>query len=64
MEEEHGTWTRQSEAFQRAHHEAWKRSNLNQRQYCKVTLMIRDSKEHVARRQRVHECLASCEALE
>jgi Transposase len=29
-------WTRQSEAFWRAHHEAWKRSDLNQRQYCEA----------------------------
>ena len=32
--DENGAWTRQSEAFWRAHHEAWKRSDLNQRQYC------------------------------
>jgi transposase len=29
-----GAWVRQGEAFWRAHHEAWKRSDLNQRQYC------------------------------
>jgi hypothetical protein len=29
-------WTRQGEAFWRAHHEAWKRSDLNQRQYCEA----------------------------
>jgi hypothetical protein len=29
-------WIRQSEAFWRAHHEAWKRSDLNQRQYCEA----------------------------
>jgi hypothetical protein len=34
MVDENGAWTRQSEAFWRAHHEAWKRSDLNQRQYC------------------------------
>lgn len=28
------TWMRQGEAFWRAHHEAWKRSDLNQREYC------------------------------
>ena len=33
---ENGGWTRQSEAFWRAHHEAWKRSDLNQRQYCEA----------------------------
>jgi hypothetical protein len=33
MVEENGAWTRQSEAFWRAHHEAWKRSDLNQRRY-------------------------------
>ena len=27
-------WKRQREDFWRAHHEAWKRSDLNQRQYC------------------------------
>jgi hypothetical protein len=29
-------WTRQGEAFWRAHHEAWKCSDLNQREYCDV----------------------------
>lgn len=29
-------WKRQCEAFWRAHHEAWKRSDLNQRQYCEA----------------------------
>jgi Transposase len=36
MADEHGAWTRQGEAFWRAHHEAWKRSDLNQRQYCEA----------------------------
>lgn len=36
MAEENRSWTRQSEAFWRAHHEAWKRSDLNQRQYCEA----------------------------
>ena len=36
MVDENGAWTRQSEAFRRAHHEAWKRSDLNQRQYCEA----------------------------
>ena len=36
MVDENGAWTRQSEAFWRAHHEAWKRSDLNQRQYCEA----------------------------
>lgn len=27
-------WKRQREPFWRAHHEAWKRSDLNQREYC------------------------------
>jgi hypothetical protein len=36
MLDENGAWTRQSEAFWRAHHEAWKRSDLNQRQYCEA----------------------------
>jgi hypothetical protein len=30
------SWLRQGEAFWRAHHEAWKRSDLNQREYCAV----------------------------
>jgi len=34
MTSEHRPWMRQGEAFWRAHHEAWKRSDLNQRQYC------------------------------
>jgi hypothetical protein len=34
MADEHRAWARQGEAFWRAHHEAWKRSDLNQRQYC------------------------------
>ena len=29
-----GAWVRQGEGFWRAHYEAWKRSDLNQRQYC------------------------------
>jgi hypothetical protein len=29
-------WRRQGEVFWRAHHEAWKRSDLNQRQYCEA----------------------------
>ena len=36
MADEHRTWKRQDEAFWRAHHEAWKRSDLNQRQYCEA----------------------------
>lgn len=34
MANENGAWTRQGEVFWRAHHEAWKRSDLKQRQYC------------------------------
>jgi transposase-like protein len=29
-------WKRQHEAFWRAHHEGWKRGDLNQRQYCEL----------------------------
>ena len=29
-------WWRQGEAYSRAHHEAWRRSDLNQRQYCEA----------------------------
>ena len=36
MTSEHRPWRRQDEAFWRAHHEAWKRSDLNQRQYCET----------------------------
>jgi hypothetical protein len=36
MADENGRWRRQDESFQRAHHEAWKRSDLNQRQYCEA----------------------------
>lgn len=36
MLEENGAWRRQSEGFWRAHHEAWKRSDLNRRRYCEV----------------------------
>ena len=36
MASEHRPWKRQDEAFWRAHHEAWKRSDLNQRQYCEA----------------------------
>ena len=36
MVDGNGAWTRQGEAFWRAHHEAWKRSDLNQRQYCEA----------------------------
>src|SRR6187397_2104021 len=34
MAEQNRPWRRQGEDFWRAHHEAWKRSDLNQRQYC------------------------------
>ena len=34
--DDNGAWTRQSEAFWRVRHEAWKRSDLNQRQYCEA----------------------------
>jgi hypothetical protein len=36
MADENGRWRRQDESFWRAHHEAWKRSDLNQRQYCEA----------------------------
>jgi hypothetical protein len=36
MASEIRSWTRQGEAFWRARHEAWKRSDLNQRQYCEA----------------------------
>jgi hypothetical protein len=36
MTDENRTWRRQDQTFWRAHHEAWKRSDLNQRQYCEA----------------------------
>ncbi len=36
MSEDGTRWTRRGEAFWRLHHEAWKRSDLNQREYCEV----------------------------
>ncbi len=36
MAAENRLWRRQSEAFWRAHHEAWKRSDLNQQEYCEA----------------------------
>lgn len=36
MADEHRAWRREDEAFWRTHHEAWKRSDLNQRQYCEA----------------------------
>ncbi len=36
MTGEGARWARQGEAFWRAHHEAWKRSDLNQREYCEA----------------------------
>lgn len=36
MADEVGTRARYGEAFWRTHHEAWKRSDLNQRQYCEA----------------------------
>lgn len=36
MAGEHRPWQRYGETFWRAHHDAWKRSDLNQRQYCEA----------------------------
>lgn len=36
MVDQEQSWGRQGETFWRAHHEAWKRSDLNQRQYCET----------------------------
>ncbi len=46
MASEHRPWTRQGEAFWRAHHEAWKRSDLNQREYCEVHGLTRKGFEN------------------
>jgi hypothetical protein len=42
MTEELRRRVRYGEAFWRAHHEAWKRSELNQREYC-------EAERHLAR---------------
>ena len=34
MADDAAPWARRGEAFWRAHHEAWRRSTLNQREYC------------------------------
>jgi hypothetical protein len=36
MADESRPWRRQREDFWRAHHEAWQRSDLNQREYCEA----------------------------
>src|SRR5215210_2923431 len=36
MADHYGTRARYAEAFWRAHHEAWRRSELNQREYCEA----------------------------
>jgi len=36
MADDRTGWRRQGEAFWRAHHQAWKRSDLNQREYCET----------------------------
>jgi hypothetical protein len=36
MAEDPAPWARYGETFWRAHHEAWKRSDLNQREYCEA----------------------------
>ena len=36
MADGHRPWQRYCEAFWRAHHEAWKISDLNQREYCEA----------------------------
>jgi hypothetical protein len=36
MADEHQARQRYGEAFWRAHHEAWKRNDLNQREYCEA----------------------------
>ena len=46
MASEHRPWARQGEAFWRAHHEAWKRSDLNQREYCEVHGLTRKGFEN------------------
>jgi len=40
MADGNGRLRRQDEEFWRKHHEVWKRSDLNQRQYCEVEQII------------------------
>lgn len=53
MVDEKGTWKRQGEAFWRAHHEGWKRSDLNQRQYCEACGLPRKAFENWRQKFRV-----------
>lgn len=36
MDEDGTRWTQRDEAFWRSHHEAWQRSDLDQREYCQA----------------------------
>lgn len=42
-------WKRQREPFWRAHHDAWKRSDLNQREYCAATWIAAEGVRQLAR---------------
>jgi hypothetical protein len=53
MASEQRPWKRQREDFWRAHHEAWKRSDLNQRQYCEFHGLPRKAFENWRQRFRL-----------
>ncbi len=62
MADEHRSWKRQGEAFWRAHHEAWKRSDLNQRQYCEVHGLPQKAFENWRQKFRGRAAAAGAEA--
>ena len=53
MAGEHRPWRRQREDFWRAHHEAWKLSDLNQREYCEAHRLPRKGFENWRQKFRV-----------
>ncbi len=63
MANENGAWARQGEAFWRAHHEAWKRSDLNQRQYCEFHNPAESIRELASEVQTRTGCSATQAAL-
>jgi hypothetical protein len=63
MTDGHQAWKRQGEAFWRAHHEAWKRSDLNQRQYCEAHGLPQKAFENWRQKFRAirsRRCASSC----
>jgi hypothetical protein len=53
MASEQRPWKRQREDFWRAHHEGWKRSDLNQRQYCEFHALPQKAFENWRQRFRL-----------